>query len=68
MLKHGTAPATIQFSANQPSEKSFTVTIRAPGQELRYDAMSVDSCTAHMAAIDRFGVCAVTVTPIRAPA
>jgi hypothetical protein len=42
---------------------SFTVHVRAIGQRLSYTAIGTDSVAVHMAAIDRFGACAITVTP-----
>jgi hypothetical protein len=42
---------------------SFTVRVRADGQRLTYTAIGTDSFAVHMAAIDLFGVCAITVVP-----
>lgn len=42
---------------------SFTVTVRTLGQLLRYAAIGTDSAAVHLAAIERFGACGVTVKP-----
>ncbi len=43
---------------------TFTVTVRTQqGDRINYCALGTDSAAVHMAAIDRFGVCRVTVMP-----
>jgi hypothetical protein len=42
---------------------AFTVTVRTPSQRIVYQAIGTDSVAVHMAAVDRFGLCAVTVKP-----
>ena len=43
----------------------FSVRVRTDAAELTYDAIGTDSAAVHMAAVDLFGVCAITVTPAR---
>jgi hypothetical protein len=44
---------------------SFTVTVRLPGcAPLSYPAIGTDSGAVHLAALERHGVCGVTVKPI----
>jgi hypothetical protein len=43
---------------------TFQVTVRRPGQLIAYSAIGTDSAAVHMAALDFFGACGVTVTPI----
>lgn len=43
---------------------AFTVTVRMHGQvALTYSAIGTDSGAVHLAALDRHGVCGVTVKP-----
>ena len=42
---------------------AFTVRVRTDSAAIQYTALGTDSAAVHMAAIDRFGVCAITVTP-----
>lgn len=42
---------------------TFTVRVRTAAEQLTYSALGTDSAAVHMAAIDRFGVCAITVIP-----
>lgn len=42
---------------------SFTVRVRSTTELIIYSALGTDSASVHMAAIDRFGVCAITVIP-----
>lgn len=46
---------------------AFTVTIRqpgqAPGQGLTIPAIGTDSAAVHMAMVDQFGVCMISVKP-----
>jgi hypothetical protein len=42
---------------------SYTVTVRTPKGRQTYSAIGTDSAAVHMAAVDRFGVCAITVKP-----
>lgn len=42
---------------------TYTVTVRTPKGRQTYSAIGTDSAAVHMAAVDRFGVCAITVTP-----
>jgi hypothetical protein len=42
---------------------AFTVTVRSAGRWLTYPAIGSDSCAVHMAALDLFGVCSITVKP-----
>lgn len=41
----------------------FLVKVRTAAGAVSYDAIGPDSAAVHMAAIDQFGVCAITVTP-----
>lgn len=44
--------------------RSYTVTVRTPaGLLTTYPAIGTDSFTVHLAALERFGVCGVTVKP-----
>lgn len=45
--------------------KTFTVTVRTLGSAIiaRYKAIGTDSAAVHMAALDRFGPCGVSVKP-----
>jgi hypothetical protein len=42
---------------------TFTVTVRTLAGLLSYSAIGTDSGAVHMAALDQFGVCGVTVKP-----
>ena len=42
---------------------AFNVRVRAAGCQLAYCALGTDSAAVLMAAIDRHGLCAITVTP-----
>lgn len=42
---------------------AFTVSVRTGAERITYQAVGTDSAAVHMAAVDRFGVCAITVTP-----
>lgn len=42
---------------------AFSVRVRTSAQQFTYRTIGTDSVAVHMDAIDRFGVCAVTVTP-----
>jgi hypothetical protein len=42
---------------------TFAVRVRTAAAEFAYDAIGTDSAAVHMAAVDRFGVCAITVKP-----
>lgn len=42
---------------------AFTVTVRTLNQMVTYQAIGTDSAAVHLAALDRFGACGVTVTP-----
>lgn len=42
---------------------TFNVRVRTEADEVIYQAIGSDSFAVHMAAIDRFGVCAITVLP-----
>lgn len=42
---------------------AFTVRVRTAAQRFTYRALGTDSAAVHMAAVDRFGVCAIFVTP-----
>ena len=42
---------------------TFTVRVRTAAEHITYTAIGTDSAAVHMAAIDRFGACAITVTP-----
>jgi hypothetical protein len=43
--------------------KTFTVTVRTADSRYQYTAMQHSAIDAHLDAIDRFGVCAITVRP-----
>jgi hypothetical protein len=45
---------------------AFTVRVRTAAQQLTYRVIGTDSVAVHMAAVDLFGVCAITVTPASA--
>lgn len=42
---------------------SFTVRVRSTTELITYSTEGTDSASVHMAAVDRFGVCAITVIP-----
>lgn len=42
---------------------TYIVTVRTVAGRLTYPAIGTDSCAVHMAALDQFGVCGVTVKP-----
>lgn len=42
---------------------TFAVRVRTAAAEFAYEAIGTDSAAVHMAAVDRFGVCAITVKP-----
>lgn len=44
---------------------TFTVRVRTAVASITYSALGTDSAAVHMAAVDRFGVCAITVTPTK---
>jgi hypothetical protein len=44
---------------------NFTVRVRTATTQVNYDAIGTDSAAVHMAAVDRFGVCAITVKPAK---
>lgn len=41
---------------------AFSVRVRTAAGNFAYTALGSDSAAVHMAAVDRFGVCAITVT------
>lgn len=43
---------------------AFTVTVYVHGAALRYPAIGPSSCAVLSAAIDLFGLCAITVLPL----
>jgi hypothetical protein len=43
---------------------AFNVTIYLPGASLRFHAIGTSSCAVLAAAIDRFGLCAISVLPL----
>ena len=45
---------------------TFAVRVRTGAAEFVYEIPGTDSAAVHMAAIDRFGVCAITVKPAAA--
>jgi hypothetical protein len=45
--------------------KTFNVRVRTGAAQVSYQALGTDSATVHMAAVDRFGVCAITVEPAK---
>lgn len=60
--------ATNQAAANDrqlgPRPLSaYTVVARTTSGQVSYPAVGTDSCAVHLEAIDKFGVCGVTVTP-----
>lgn len=42
---------------------SFNVRVRTDAADFTYEAIGTDSTAVHMDAVDRFGVCAITVIP-----
>lgn len=42
---------------------SFTVTVHLAGKSFTYPAIGADSITVHLAALELFGVCGVSVKP-----
>lgn len=44
---------------------TFTVRVRTDAAQVSYKASGTDSAAVHMAAVDRFGVCAITVKPAK---
>ncbi len=42
---------------------TFTVCVRTATEAISYSAIGTDSIAVHMDAVDRFGVCAISVTP-----
>jgi hypothetical protein len=51
------------YFINERNMNPYQVTVRTPASTFAYTALAVSSCAAWEAAIDHFGVCAVTVTP-----
>jgi hypothetical protein len=47
---------------------AFLVQVRTAGARIAYCAIGTDSASVLMAALDRFGACAVTVTPAKVAA
>lgn len=43
----------------------FIVSVRTAAAKVSYQAIGTDSAAVHMAAVDRFGVCAITVKPAK---
>lgn len=41
----------------------FIVRVRTGAGSMTYEAIGTDSGSVHIAAVDRFGVCAITVVP-----
>ena len=48
--------------------RRFSVRVRTTLGALIYDAIGTDSASVHMAAVDQFGVCAITVKPAQSTA
>jgi hypothetical protein len=44
---------------------AFDVTVRTTGQRITYQAIGTDSSAVLIAAIDRFGPCAISVKPAK---
>lgn len=44
---------------------AFSVRVRTAAGEVTYQAIGTDSAAVHMDAVDRFGVCAITVVAAR---
>lgn len=44
---------------------AFVVKVRASGLAIRFNAIGPDSASVHIAALDHFGACAITVLPYR---
>lgn len=50
-----------QVKASSSPSKSFLVTVRTESAAIRFRQFGIDSASVHMAALDRFGACGVTV-------
>jgi hypothetical protein len=46
-------------------QSTYTVTVRTLNGLLSYSAIGTDSGAVHLAALDQFGVCGVTVKPAK---
>lgn len=62
---------TNQVAANDPqigprALSAFTVTARTHAGQVTFPAVGTDSGAVHLAALDQFGVCGVTVKPAKA--
>jgi hypothetical protein len=42
---------------------AFTVTVRTLDRSITYQAIGTDSASVHLAALERFGACGVSVKP-----
>jgi hypothetical protein len=45
---------------------AFTVRVRVGANQVVYSTLGADSASVHMAAVDRFGLAAITVVPAKA--
>ena len=57
-------PAANDSHLCQRMLSAYRVTVRTLSGFETFSAIGKDSCTIHLAAIEQFGVCGVTVTPV----